>query len=413
MRIIRDAEIERTLRTMSEQILHAAGQNPEDVRLMLVDSTDINAFVAHGRIIHLNAGLILATKNPLELAGVIAHETGHIGGGHLPLRHETHEKTAQRAMVSTVIGILAAIGTGNPDLGAAITEIGASTATGAYLLHSREQESFADRAAVSYLETAGLSPRGLVSFLGTLERESLLPQTSQSVYLQTHPLTTERIEALRRLAACSPTANAPIPKGWTEDYLRMKAKLRGFLRPERVNANYDPKDMSVSSRYARAIALFRLKDAPRAEEELATLIAAEPDNPFFHELLGQLRFESGQGASAMAPLARAVDLASNEPLIRVLYAHALIEHGDPDTAIDQLLRALADEQNMASAHRLLARAYGLTGQPGAARLHEAENAYLQGDRDGAASFARRAKALLPKDSPAYTRAQDILEVMSD
>lgn len=406
---IRDEEIETTLRNFAAPIFQQAGIPAQNVRFILLQRTELNAFVAGGMNIFVHTGLIMETKTADQLVGVLAHETGHIAHGDLLRMKMNLDNLSMEAMVATVLGIAIAATTGQGDAAIATTAAGQHMAERNLLTHSRIQETAADQEAVQYLKNAGLPLEGLLHFLEKMESEELLPESQQTEYVRTHPLTRDRISYMQGVVE-QQRIHPQLPPGWAEAHERMRAKLKGFLYPDQALMD---KGNSISSRYGRAIGTYRKGKMQDAIALLDPLIKAEPKNPYFYELKGQILFESGKVEDSLAPYAKAVEYAPRSGLIRAAYAHALLE-SKTDTkkreaeAIKQLTRALEVEPREAQSHRMLAIAYGKQGQEGMSQLHLAEEAVLQGKFDIAIRQARLAGSTLPKNSASWLRSTDIL-----
>ena len=409
--IIRDDEIERGLQSISAPIFKQAGLGQDDIRFIIVENNEMNAFVAGGMNIFLFTGLILSTENVQELLGVIAHETGHIALGHLPRQRAEFEKASVQSILSTILGIATAIGTGQGDAGIAITRAGQDVALKNLLSHSRTQEAAADQAAVTYFQKAGQSPKGLKTFMQKLADEELLPTSQQTAYLRTHPLSKDRVIFLEHAYEESRYKTVPPSDEVIEKHARMVAKIKGFVFPNQALQN---KNSSVAWRYGAAIAHYRKNDSARALKILDELIAEEPHNPYFHELKGQIFFETGKIKESIAPYEQALRLLPTADLIRMAYANALLEYAGNDKAA--LARALNEykrivtgkEKNNPSLHRQLARAYGRIGEEKMAQLHLAEEALLIRDYDRAILLAERVQASFKKGSLPYLNSEDII-----
>lgn len=411
--IIRDTEIERTLTEWTTPILKAGGLGPNSVNVILVQSPQLNAFVAGGANIFLYTGLIERTESPGELIGVFAHELGHITGGHLIRTMDAAERASYESILGMVLGIGAAIATGNGAAAQAVMAGSANYAQQKFLAHSRINESAADQAAMTYLEKAEMNPAGMASFLEKLSSEELIPRSQQSEYVRTHPLTQSRVEATQTRASQSAYKDKAWPQDWLEQHARMKAKLIAFTDPGRVPWVYDDQDDSIPARYARAIADYRNSNVDEAIQGINALIADEPDNPYFYELKGQMLVDFGRVQQAVAPYRRAVELAPAAPLIRIAYAHALLETrsgGDKSIriAIDNLDRALADEKRSSRANRLLATAHGRLGREDIAKVYLAEEALLKRNFEYAQRQAEAALQTLDPDSRAALKAKDVI-----
>ena len=413
--IIRDAEIEQTLRKIATPVFEAADIDPQRIRLVIIKDDGINAFVAGGMNIYIYTGLIMAAENPEELLGVIAHETGHIAGGHLARGSDSIMKSGRTAVASTILGILLAAASGSPDAGMAAMSVGQHVATTSFLSNSRSQENAADQAALYYLDHAGLTSGGLLSFFEKLHQQELLPASQQVEYLRTHPLTRDRITAVREGYLQSQAKDIPLSPEIHSDFDRMRAKLTGYLSPPAETLRkYDHAPLSVTERYARALAYYQDGRQDQALSDIDQLIAEEPENPYFHELKGQVLFEGGQIDTAIDSFRQAVDLAPESGLIRLLLAHALVEQGHNQSyqeAIDNLTKALSQEDQTPRLHRLMAIAYGRLGQQPMAELHLAEEALLQGRKEDADRKARLALSGLEEGSSAWFHAQDILALL--
>ncbi|MGH7185862.1 MAG: M48 family metalloprotease, partial [Pseudomonadota bacterium] len=353
---------------------------------------------------------LMRSSDPLEVMGVIAHETGHIAGGHLARTQEVLRTASIEAILAAVLGAAAAV-VGGGDVGAAVITGGTSIAQGSLLQYTRAQEAAADQAGVSYLERAGYSSRGLLDFMGVLAGEEALLPDNQDPYLRTHPLTRERIDSLRHFVEISRYSDKPAPPELVALHGRMVGKLVGFLEPlGRVLRRYPESDQSLEARYARAIAYYRASDLKKALPLLDQLLAEHPEDAYFNELRGQILFENGRLAEAVESYQRAVDLDPTEPLLRLGLAQSQLETERADLvkpALAHLEDVVRREPRNGFAWRLLAIAYGRSDQIGMTALALGESALARGNAAEAKAQAERAMRILPENSPAWIRAQDI------
>ncbi len=410
--LIRDAEIERTLDRMTAPILQAAGLSPSTVEIYILQDRDLNAFVAGGRNIFLNTGLIMKLDTPEELLGVIAHETGHIAGGHLARRAIAQRNAQGPAALGLLIGIAAGIA-GGGEAGAAA--LGGSQALVAryFLKFTRAEEAAADQAALDYLRRARISPEGLLGVMELFRGQEVFTVGNVDPYVQTHPLSTARYELLERkvreITAADSFATDPQTAYW---HGRMRAKLEGFLdRPERVLARYEDAPETEFSLYATAVAWHRMPNTTKALAAIDKLIAMHPDDAYYWELKGQILFESARGDEAVPPYRKAVALAPDAPLIAGGLGRALLALGDPAAdreALKVLEEARRDDIGDAAVLRDLAVAYARAGDDGMAALATAERYALSNDIQSALIHARRAVSILKEGTPGWIRAQDIL-----
>ena len=402
--IIRDAEIENGLYDLTQPVFDAAGIGRNDVRLILLQDPGLNAFVAGGMNIFLYTGVILEAENPGELLGVLSHETGHIAGAHLVRTARVMEQASFQAILASILGVATAAATGNGGAAGAIFSGGTTMAQQGFLA-----QASADQAAVKYLSDAGYNATGLLTFLQKLQAEDVLPAARRSEYLYTHPLTSNRISFLQ--TRVERTADKPSQNEQTQEmFRRMQAKLVGFIYPEQA-LRYTAD--TVANRYARAIAHYRKNDLNQALADLNGLIAEEPNNPYFHELKGQILFENGKIKDSLGPYARAVELAPSADLIRANYGQSLLADNQYQPAVNQLERALKTEGRSPLVHRLLATAYGRLEDHGSSRVHLAEEALLQQKYDDARRQAGLARQVMDASHPKWIRLQDIQAVLDN
>lgn len=411
--ILRDAETEAFLKKISDPIAVAAGLSPDNFQVVLINDPSINAFVAGGQIVFIHSGLIEKADNVNEIQGVIAHEIGHISGGHVPLADRGMKAPIGITLLSLVLGV-AAIAAGAGEAGAGILSAGQRAALGSYLAFSRTQEASADAAGVRFLDKAGISGKGMLSFfkkLQNMEYRLAIPQDNS--FDQTHPLSGERIEALTADVEKSASYAKVTDPALTVEFKRVQAKLRGYVDdPKDTLRYYPPSDTSVPAYYARAYA-YHLSGYPdQAKQQCDALLKIDPDDPYFLELDGQILLESGDPNAALAPLRRATDITHN-PLIATTFGHALIATDDPsrlDEAESVLRDAVSRDNENPFAWFQLGTLYERKGDMPRVALATAERANLMGDNQTALISAQRAMAGLPKQSRDWIRAQDILLV---
>lgn len=411
MNIVRDAEIETMLRDFARPIFEAAGISPEVVHFVLVQNSQINAFVAGGSNMFIYTGLLRAAKTPEELIGVMAHETGHIAGGHIIRTQEEMRNASATAILATIAGVAAAVASRDGSAGAAAISLGNSVAQRSMLSYSRTQESSADQAALSFLDKSGISATGMRDFLERLEDQELLPTDQQSEFVRTHPLTRDRVDAVSAHIDADHAALRPLPPGYSERFQRMLKKLDGFLNPRETLQRTSANDADFATRYARAIAFHQTGDTRGALELIDRLLATETENPYLYELKGQVLYESGHAADAIAPYRKAVSFSHGNSLLRLGLAQALMDSSDNSNlseAVTQLESAVNDEHGSPLLWRLLATAYGRQNQMGMAAYALSEEALARGDKPLAIQQAKRAQEILPRGSAGWIKAGDVL-----
>jgi predicted Zn-dependent protease len=407
---IRDTEIEANIRTMVTPIWKAAGLEPSALHVYLVEDKQINSFVAGGQNEFINTGLIMRAKTPNQLIGVLAHETGHISGGHLTRFQQAARNASIEGIIAMVLAAAATVAARGSGGGGAL--LGAQgVAERAFMQYSIAQEASADHAAMTFLDASGQSAKGLLQFFQVLQGEEMLAGIREDPYLRNHPLTAQRIDYVRNHVEHSRFSDVPDSAASIEMLKRIKVKLDAFISPPSSTlAAYPEKDQSILARYARAIAYYRTPKLDKALPIIDGLIKDFPQDPYYRELKGQMLFENGRIAEAAQPYEEAVRLAPAAPLLRISLAQVYIESNDPKVnkrAIAYLNDALRTEDKETGAWHLLATAYGRDNQIGMAALALAEEGLAAGKKKDAQQQALRAKALLSKNSAGYTRADNI------
>jgi predicted Zn-dependent protease len=416
--LIRDAEIEGLMRLYSRPIFKAAGINPAAVRVYLIADPSINAFVAGGQRIFIHTGLITRSPTPNAVIGVLAHESGHIAGGHLARMNSV----AQRASVEAIIGMLAGAAvivggamSGNSEASRAGTGImlGSQSSAGrGFLTYQRGMESTADQSALKYLNATQQSPKGMLDLFDLLSHEAIASLHGADPYAYSHPMPMDRIQSLEQAAKASPYFNKPDDPGLVLRHKLAQAKLAGFLlAPQLVFQQYPTTDNSLPARYARSIAMFRRGDLKNSLPVIDTLTAELPQDPYFWELKAQAYLENGQADKGLPAIQKARQLLPNNGLLEVLNAQILLSDENPahaDAAIKLLQVAKRQEPDMPVIYKFMAQAYAMKQDVPRAELASAEFAFATGDKRLALDKAKALQSKFPTGSPEWLRAQDLL-----
>lgn len=412
--ILRDAETEALLRDISRPLIEAAGLRPEDARIVLIHNREINAFAAQGQVVYLHSGLITSADTANEVQGVVAHELGHITGGHMIRLYEGIEQATAITILSLVLGA-AAMAAGAGEAGAGIIAAGQQAAMGRFLAFNRTQESSADAAGASYLSRAGISGRGSLAFFERLQNiEFRLNIPQEDSYARTHPLNRERIAVLENVYHTDPAWDRPTDPALEERFQRVRAKLMGYVDdPRQVLHRYPESNRGLPARYARAFAYHRSAHPEQAMAEVESLLRERPDDPYFLELKGQILLESGHPREALESLREATARSNDEPLIAALLGHALIATEDPANFAEakRVLRlAVQRDNDNPFAWYQLGIVYDREGDEPRAALATAERYSLQGQPQLALPNAERAMMGIPVGTSDWLRAQDIAMV---
>jgi predicted Zn-dependent protease len=409
--VLRDAETEAFFKEISEPLIRAAKLDPANVEIILIGDKSINAFVAGGQTVYIHSGLIDAATSANEVQGVIAHELGHIEGGHV-IRYSEGASAAGNISIISLVLAAAAIAAGAGEAGMGIMAAGQQAAMGKFLAFSRVQESVADASGARYLSAAGITGKGSISFFKKLQNYEFrlgIPQTDS--YDRTHPLSGERVAVLQDTYQADPAWNNPTNPKWESDFKRIKAKLSGFMaEPKATFRAYPESDKSVPAVYARAYAWHKAAYPQKALDAAGSLVAKSPNDPYFLELQGQILLESGRPADALQSLRKAVDITGNQPLIAGIFGHALIATEDKANMAEaeRVLRAAVTKDNRNPfAWYQLGVVYEAKGDQPRAALASAERYLMEGTPQLALPNAATAMAGLPEYSQDWIRAQDI------
>ncbi|MCL4188506.1 MAG: M48 family metalloprotease [Rhodobacteraceae bacterium] len=410
--LIRDPDIEHGLRELARPVLAEAGLSPAQVRVLLVDDRRLNAFVIDGRHIFLTTGLMLRLASAAEMQAVIAHEAAHIANGHITRRISNLDNARTAAAMGVLIALAVGAASGRADAAGGLATGIASSAMGVFLSHTRAEESSADQAAVRYLVRAGIDPAAMLRVLEVFRGQEALSEGRQDPYVRTHPLTRDRIRALEGFAAAAAGGGGRGGDTAAYWYARAHGKLSAFVNnPAATLRAVRADDRSDAALIRRAVAHHRQADLGAALAAIDALIARRPEDPYAHELRGQILLESRQFAAAAQAYGRAAALAPGEPLMLAGQGRALLAIGTPDSerqALTVLEAARARDQADPRLLRDLAVAYAKAGNAGMASVVTAERYALAGRMEDAALHARRAEGLLARGTPGWNRAQDVL-----
>jgi predicted Zn-dependent protease len=391
------------------------------VQVVIINETTFNAFVIDGRRIFVNSGALMESQTPNQIIGVLAHEAGHIAGGHLSKLREQLARAQTQAILATILGVGAIVAgastsrgsnNGLGSAGAAALSAPQEVIRRNILSYQRQQEENADRSAVRYLNETGQSPKGMYETFRRFSEQILFVARNADPYAQSHPMPAERVAALAEFARTSPYWDKKDDPSLQLRHDLMRAKISGFMeRPDTVLRRYPMSNDSLPARYARAIAGYKHGDLRNAIAQIDALLQVQPNNPYFHELRGQALLEGGRPNEAIAPLRKAQQISNNSPLIAMMLGQALVATNNPayaEEAIRILKSALAREPEAPIGYMQLAMAYGRKGNFAEADLASAQAAFLRGDMKTARDLASRAKTRFAVGSPGWVKADDIV-----
>jgi predicted Zn-dependent protease len=419
--ILRDTESEQLLRDYTRPILRVAGLEKQNIQVTIINQAVFNAFVADGRRIFVNHGALLQSETPNQIIGVLAHETGHLAGGHLARLREELARAQTQMIIAMLLGVgaIAAGATKSNSGNGGLADAGAAALAGpqsmimrSLLSYQRQQEESADRAGVKFLTATGQSAKGMYETFKRFTNDSLFAAHGADPYYQSHPMPAERVAALEELARTSPYWDKKDDPALQLRHDMMRAKISAFMeRQDTVYRRYPLSDNSLPARYAHAIATYLHGDLRNALGQIDALTQLQPNNPYFYELRGQALLEGGRPAEAIAPLRKAVQLSNSAPLIEMLLGQALVAADNKaytDEAISILRNAVSRETEQPLGYTQLAMAYGRKGDLAEADLASAQAAFLRGDNKTARDLASRAKTRFAVGTPGWVKADDIV-----
>lgn len=411
--VIRDTELEAGLLKVARPMAAEAGLNAGQLKIRIVISPEYNAFVMADGIIYIHSGLIMKADNMLEVAGVMAHEIGHIAAGHV------HQRSAviKEAGVASILGAVAAVAlTAAGSADAAIGVMAGSTdqTKRIVLARSRQDEGVADEFAINLMESQGYSVAPMAERMRQIASQRMLPESRQSDYYLTHPGALERSAVFQDHVNSHETEPALEPAWMTTLHNRLKAKLEGWATPPR---NVIVSTIGVdtpNANYKRAIAYHRLSDLDAARDAMQDLINNHPEDPYFNEFLGDILLSTGDPTAAVAAYEKSLGLLSptiNTGQIELSLGRAYMALDDPQSiekAIAVLQKAQRNEPEWAFVRRQLGISLGRAGQIAAADLTLAEEALMTGNHDLAKQLAERVTANPDANNQQLRVANDIL-----
>lgn len=418
--ILRDTETEQLLRDYSRPILRVAGLEKQNIQVTIINEPVFNAFVADGHRIFVNHGALMQSETPNQIIGVLAHETGHLAGGHLARLREQLAQAQTQMIIGMLLGAGALVAGARSGVGGVgMADAGAATLSGSQdmVLHSllsyqRQQEESADRAGVKFLTATGQSAKGMYDTFRRFSNDSLFSARGADPYFMSHPMPAERVAALEEIARTSPYWDKKDDPALQLRHDMMRAKISGFLeRPDTVYRRYPLSNTSLPARYAHAITTYLHGDLNNALTQIDALIQTQPNNPYFYELRGQALIDGGRPAEAIPALRKAVTLSNNAPLIEILLGQALVAADNKaytEEAITILRNAMARETEQPIGYTQLAMAFARKGDLAEADLASAQAAFLRGDNKTARDLASRAKTRFAVGTPGWVKADDIV-----
>ncbi|MDF2965942.1 MAG: family peptidase [Rickettsiaceae bacterium] len=410
--IIRDSEIENTVRQVADPVIRAAGFKPNDIDIYIINDDSINAFTPGSKEIYLHSGLIKNFEQPDILRGVIAHELGHIVGGHRPAQAQKAQEYSLAAMSAIGLGLAMSGALKDFAPGFAIALGGVHYAERSILYYSRIDESLADKSALRFLEASGHTSKGLIELMEKLYAENRSISKYVNPYDLTHPLSEARLSSIKRFYQNSKHKNSCNGETLLKSYKRARIKLKAFTDdPAYLVKLYANKDDELA-KYLKAIVYFRKSNKPQALSNINQLLEAHPNDPYYNELKGQILFEFGN-AEALQYYDNALNKLPNDTLLKLSNAIVrlnIYKASSPELkAVEtNLKQVLFKEKNNLTALYYLSMYYDKIGKKSKSLLEMATFFKKKGEIKQAKAYAKQAINGFKLQSPEWYRAHDIV-----
>ena len=412
--ILRDAEIERTLKIITLPLLENTKIDQQNFKVLVINDSSMNAFVTSGQYIFIHYGLINKMETVEQLQSVIAHEIGHITGGHYIQRTSDIESARTLAGIGMILSAAAGLVSGDSNIAIGLAAGSQSASKRNFLKHSRTQEASADQAGIKLMAAANINPHAALEVLEIFKGQELLTAKRQDPYIQTHPLNSQRISSIQKSLKTLNFKKNEKDKNIDYMYNRMRAKFKGFTeKPFRALQTTNIKKNDELNLYTRAIAYHRLPDLNLAQKVINKLLELKPNDPYYNELKAQFLLETGNPNEAIKYYNRALELEPNELLFNVGLSRALNSIGKYKSTIKILKNIYDKDPRNGRLLRELAIAYSQNGELGWASLLTAERYALYGKFNDALLHAKRAQSILVPGTIAWLKVEDlILEIES-
>ncbi|MBR6752345.1 MAG: M48 family metalloprotease, partial [Alphaproteobacteria bacterium] len=230
--VINDTETESVLRKIIMPVALAADIPENRLKIHIVNDDDFNAFVSGGEDVFIYTGLLTRIKNTNALQAVVAHELGHMIGGHMAQMSARMEAELKRTLIIQALGIGLMVAGGNPSLGAGVLAGAGGVAQQSLLSFSRDEERVADEFAVDLMVDANINPTGLITVFEQMQNITGAAEAKINKNRSNHPLTVERIKNARDKIA-QIKHNQKYKTYDDKEYELVRAKLIGYLYNER------------------------------------------------------------------------------------------------------------------------------------------------------------------------------------
>lgn len=413
--LIRDAEIENTLQMIAMPIFRAADLDKTAIKVFIINSKDINAFIVDNNHVFFTTSLLTQLKTPEMFQAILAHEVAHITSGHILRTKLNIDSKEWQGNVGSIIGIVIASAL-SVDAGLAISLGTNIAAQNNYFSNSREMETIADTIGVNLLNKAKINPSYALKTMKIFENLEKVTSLNKHHYVRTHPSSSRRITNIKASIKQLEPQEYFLNKNLNYKYQRILAKVKAFSdKPEQTLSEIDLSNANEITLIKKAIASHLKPDPQGALEAIKRLIIIKPKDPYFTELLGQIYLETGHPKKAISAFSKALTIMPNEPsfLIWSAISHLALETSENNTVALELLQNASQLDSInPRLLRYLAIAYARNSQPGKAALTTSEYSIILGRFKAAKMHANQALKTLKPYSIEWRKAQDIIEISS-
>ena len=406
--LISDEETQTWLYDILTPIFKSANIPLNKDYIHIVNDDSLNAFVGDKNHIFIHTGTLLKASNTNEIEGVLAHETGHILGGHI-LRLKIKLQDLQKASLGSLIAAATIAATsGRGDTAIAVVLGAQSSAINSLTSYQISEERSADETAINLLQKQNKSVKGLKDFMIKIQQQNRLQGITESPYFRTHPITSERISFISQKLKQEKSSqnNSELDQRLS----RIQTKLYAYLSPlPDVIKRYPLNNTSLNATLAHSIYYMRQKNLNQALKYINNLISHEPKNPYFIELKAQTLFETGNTKDAIITYKQALQLKPSSDIFKISYAEAILANSPSRKQLKEII-PLLEHANRNHAYplvyNLLGKTYSLLGEIAISDYFSAEYNNAIGHQELA--FKQLNKALKqPLRQDIKLRAQDL------
>jgi beta-barrel assembly-enhancing protease len=380
--LLDDPETADYLQNLGGRIGVEAQEGEQKLTFMPVRDRSINAFALPGGFIGVHTGLILLTSSESELAGVVAHEIGHVVQRHMARAMEAESRMSLPSIAATLGGVLIGVLTGSPDAAIGMVSVAQATVMQKQINFTRGEEHEADRVGIGYLAAAGFDANGMAAFFTAMMRDRGISGDDIPALLLTHPVDTERMAEARARIASMPAVPRR-PDSETYPFIRERIRVVAST-PESDQRRYfegmrakEPNNAALI--YGAALAEMKSGSATTAIGLLKPLVAAQPQLPLLQIALAQAQLAAGQKDKAIDTFEHGLAVSPRNVPLSLRYAEALLTMGSAKKAHQLLLDLFNVVPPTPEQIRLIALAASAAGDTGDAYYYMGELHIANGD----------------------------------